>query len=127
MIKLYINSWPNDRYLPPASQDPESVKRLLTSTDVETDMFFDPTDEVDIAFLNAADDLLHAFCMRNVNVKIGLRKNIAYNYNYPGHLLIIVLENVRGSINPIVSKFFSWDRTETQEILTFDELMSDGI
>lgn len=101
----------------------EFVEKLLQQTSVETNIAFDANDTISLIVLDTADNLMESLEMHNVEARIG----IVYNYkrNYPGWLLIVETENIQGSINPFVAKFFNWERIETQNILSFNEFFEN--
>lgn len=59
--------------------------------------------------------------LHGLNGRVGLVEKLSKNY--PGWTLIIEADNVKGSINLLVGKFFGWDKIESQSILTFYEIL----
>ena len=90
-------------------------------TDVETSIAFDENDVTNLCVLNVADKLYECLREHDIEGRIGIIYN--YSRNYLGWLLIVDTDNVKGSINPLVAKFFNWERIESQSILSFNELM----
>ena len=122
MTKLFIDVWPQSHLLSTNEFTEDFIKKLLTLTDVETNIAYDEKDVISLVLLNAADNLKESMNLHEIDGNVGLIYNLSSNYS--GWLLIVDAKNMKGSINPLVSKFFTWDRIESQNILTFDELMS---
>lgn len=121
MIKLFINVWPQGSKTKASDFTKEYVDKLLKLTSVDTNIAFDTNDTISLIVLDAADNLMESLEMHNVKARIGLIYN--YKTNYPGWMLVVETENIQGSINPLVARFFNWERIETQNILSFNELM----
>lgn len=123
MTRLFLNVWPQGNKTKASDFTKEYVDKLLKLTDVETTIAFDDNDSMSLIVLDAADNLLESFQMHNIDARVG----IVYDYsrNYPDWMLIVETENIRGSINPLVARFFNWEKIETQSILTFNELMEN--
>lgn len=123
MIKLFIDARPHRHLLHCSDFTEESMKKLITLTDVETNIAFDDNDSISLAVLSAADLLLQYLNGHDLGARVG----IIYDYspNYPGWLLVVETSHIDGSMNPLVAKFFSWDRTENQQLLSFNEIMGD--
>lgn len=125
MIKLFIDVRPKRDLLCTANFTEESIKKLLTLTEVETNFSFDTEDTVSFMVLSAADLLKQCFNEHDIDARVG----IIYNYspNYPGWLLVFESGYIEGSINPLIAKFFSWDKIEKQQILSFNEVMGSAL
>lgn len=120
MTKIFINVWPENYKVKVSEFDNEYVEFLLALTDVKTSPSFDPNDVVDLMLLDQAHRLQMFMWVHGVKSKVGLI--FRPQRNYFGWNLIIDDDNKCGSINPLVSKFFCWDRMESQSILKFSEL-----
>ncbi|MCM1140393.1 MAG: hypothetical protein NC453_17630 [Muribaculum sp.] len=59
-----------------------------------------------------------------VEIQVGLTCNP--NEMYPGWILILDTKNHKGSVNAVVSKFFTWSSIENQYIMEFEELVQDS-
>lgn len=123
MIKLFINVWPQESKTTASDFTKEYVDKLLKLTDVETTIAFDDNDSMSLIVLDAADNLLDSFQMHNLDARVGIVHD--YSRNYPGWMLVVETENIQGSINPLVARFFNWERIETQNILSFNELFEN--
>lgn len=121
MIKIFTNVWPN-KYLRTRQEfSEEFVNKLITHTNVETTDAFDSNDGVSLMLLDQADEMQEFMQLHNLNGRIGLIYNLSHAY--PWWSLVVDADSGRGSINLLVSKFFRWDRAESQSILSFDEIM----
>lgn len=120
-MKLFINVWPEKTLALTSEFTEEYVKELIKLTDVETSIAFDADDAISLLVLNAADKLLECFREHDIDGQVGIIFN--YSRNYPGWLLIVETDNLKGSINPLVAKFFNWERIESQSILSFNEFL----
>lgn len=97
------------------------MKKLFLYTEVATNQSFDNDDVVDLLVLDAANNLLTSLHDHGVRCRVGVTYD--FSHNYPGWTLLVDTDYVGGTINPLVSKFFHWERTEAQDILSFNELM----
>lgn len=120
MAKIFINVWPENCRVKVSEFTKEYVDFLLEFTQVKTSPSFDPNDVVDLMLLDQADRLQMFMRLHGVETKVGLL--FSPQRNYFGWTLVIENDDARSSINPRVSKFFCWDRIESQNILKFDEL-----
>lgn len=120
-MKLFTNVWPDGKLAITSEFTEDYVKKLIELTDVERSIAFDDNDIVSLLVLNAADKLLECLREHDIDGRVGIIYN--YSTNYPGWLLIVDTDNVKGSINPLVAKFFNWERIESQSILSLSELM----
>lgn len=121
MIKLFINVWPDKYTVNQQEFTEEYVKSLLSSTEVETTMAFDSNDAVSMMFLDQADNLQEFMQTHGLIGRVGIVYNLAHNY--PGWSLFVETDSIKGSINLLVSKFFRWERVESQSFLSFDEIL----
>lgn len=121
MIHLFIDVWPEDSHVCHSEFTPEYVKKLVLYTEVATNQSFDNDDVVDLLVLDAANNLLTSLHDHGVRCCVGVTYD--FSHNYPGWTLLVDTDYVGGSINPLVSKFFRWERTEAQDIMSFNELM----
>ena len=121
MIKIFTNVWPN-KYLKTRQEfSEEFVNKLMTHTNVETTDAFAPNDAVSLLLLDQADEMQEFMQLHNLNGRVGW---IFYlSLAYPWWSLIVDTDSGKGSINLLVSKFFRWDRIESQSILSFDEIL----
>ena len=117
MIKLFVNAYFRRPKVKTSEFDEEYVARLF-ETDVRIDSDFNHNDVISLLMLDSAKRLLDSMRSHGVEGKVGL----AYNYGsgYIGWLLIVDTDN--RSINPLVAKYFYWDRIESHDILTFEEI-----
>lgn len=121
MIKIFTNVWPN-KYLRPRQEfSEEFVNKLMTHTNVETTDAFASNDAVSLILLDQADEMQEFMQLHNLNGRVGMIYNLSHTY--PGWSLVVDTDSGRGSINLLVSKFFRWDRIESQSILSFDEIL----
>lgn len=121
MIKVFTNVWPNQYTKVTQEFSVEYINKLIDNTDIETTMAFDTNDPISLILLDQADEMQEFMQMHNLNGRVGLIYNLSYAY--PGWTLIIETDTTRGSINMLVSKFFRWDRIESQSVLSFDEIL----
>lgn len=121
MIHLFINVWPTDLQVSLSDFTPEYVKKLFLFTDVATNLSFDNDDVVDLLVLEGANRLLTSMHDHGVQCRVGVTYD--FSHNYPGWTILVDADYVGGTINPLVSKFFRWEKTESQCILSFNELM----
>lgn len=121
MIKIFINVSLQNYSVRVNEFTKEYIDKLINLTEVETNYEFDTSDVVSLMLLDQADRLTEFLRLHNIDGQIGLVFN--HSKNYYGWSLLIKTDNVKDSINPIVSRFFSWDRIENQSILSFSELM----
>lgn len=121
MIKIFANVWPNKYTRVCREFSEEYINKLLTYTDVETTMAFDTNCVISLILLDQANDMQDFMEMHNLNGRVGLIDSLSYIY--PGWTLVIETDTTRGSINMLVSKFFRWDRIESQSVLSFDEIL----
>ncbi len=121
MCKIFINVWPDNYRTKTSDFTREYLDSLLINTEVKTASSFNRDDVVNLMLLDQADKLQKYLKEHKVNNQIGLLYSPARNYL--GWTLIIECNNANGSINPIVGKFFFWDRIESQNILSFDEII----
>lgn len=121
MIKLFIDVRLNN-YMRSAKHFTEKfVSELVNMTNVKTSIVFDENDVVSLMLLDQADNMLEFMRMHRFEPDVELIYNLSPNY--PGWLLLVDTCGVTGSINPIVSKFFRWNRIESQSLLTLDEFL----
>lgn len=120
MTRIFINVWPENYKVKVSKFDNEYVEFLLALTEVKTSPSFDTNDVVDLMLLDQAHRLQMFMWIHGVKSNVGLI--FRSQRNYYGWNLIIDDDNKCGSINPLVSKFFCWDRMESQSILKFNEL-----
>ena len=121
MIKIFTNVWPNKYLRTKQEFSEEFVNKLMTHTNVETTDAFAPNDAVSLILLDQADEMQEFMQLHNLNGRVGLIYNLSQTY--PWWSLVVDTDNGRGSINLFVSKFFRWDRVESQSILSFDEIL----
>lgn len=121
MIKIFTNVWPNKYTRVNQEFSEEYLNKLLANTDVETTMAFDTNCVISLILLDQANDMQDFMEMHNLNGRVGIIYNLSYAY--PGWTLIIETDTSKGSINMLVSKFFRWDRIESQSVLSFDEIL----
>lgn len=121
MKKIFIHVWPENVLATKALFTEEEVQKLLKLTDVAITDTFDASDAISIVLLNQADLLQESMIDHGIVSKVGLLFRRSPNYH--GWNLIIETDAIKGSINPLVSNFFSWDRVESQSVMSFDELM----
>ena len=121
MIHLFIDVWPEDSHVRHSEFTPEYVKKLVLFTEVATNLSFDNDDVVDLLVLEAANRLLTSLHDHGVQCRVGVTYD--FSHNYPGWTLLVDTDYTGGTINPLVSKFFRWGRTESQDLLSFNELM----
>lgn len=115
MIKLFVNSYFTDSI---SNDDFKDRISSLFNLEVTIDQGFDRNDAVSMLMLYSAYRLLESMKIHGVSGRVGLRYH--YGYGYPGWLLIIETDN--RLITPLVAKYFSWERIESHDILTFNEL-----
>lgn len=121
MIKIFSNVWPEKNVTTNMEFSEEYVNKLLECSDVETTDAFDSNDVVSLILLDQASDM-HKFMQQHcLNGRVGLACNLSHYY--PSWTLIVETAYVKGSINTLVSKFFRWERIESQSILSFDEIL----
>lgn len=121
MIKIFTNIWP-EKYVTTKQEFSEDyVKKLLQCTEVETTDAFDSNDVFSLIFLDQASDVQEFMQQHGLNGRVGLVYNLSHNY--PGWTLLVETGYVKGSINTLISKFFRWERIESQSILSFDEVI----
>ncbi len=118
--KIFVNVWPVDYKVKVSYFTKEYVSFLLDFTQIQTSTSFDPNDVVDLMLLDQAHRLQMFMWIHRVKSRVGII--FRPQRNYFGWTLIIEDDNKCDSINPLVSKFFCWDRMETQSILKFEEL-----
>lgn len=121
MIKIYTNVWPNKYVRTRQEFSEEYVKKLLECSDVELTDAFDSNDAISLILLDQASDMQEFMQQHGLYGRVGLVSNLSHYY--PGWTLIVETNYVKGSINPLVSKFFHWERIESQSILSFDEVI----
>lgn len=121
MIKIFTNVWPNQYTKVTQEFSVEYINKLIDNTDIETTMAFDTNDPISLILLDQADEMQEFMLMHNLNGRVGIIYNLSYAY--PGWTLIIKTDTTRDSINMLVSKFFRWDRIESQSVLSFDEIL----
>lgn len=121
MIKIFTTVWPHKYLRPKQEFSKEFVNKLIANTDVETTTAFDSNDAIGLILLDQADSMQEFMRLNGLNGRVGLIYNLSYPY--PGWTLIVETDIVRGSNNLLVSKFFRWDRIESQSILSFDEIL----
>lgn len=121
MINLFINVWPEVSHVRHSEFTLEYVKNLVLFTEVATNLSFDNDDVVDLLVLYAANNLLISLHDHGVQCCVGVTYD--FSHNYPGWTLLVDTDYIGGKINPLVSKFFRWERTESQDLLSFNELM----
>lgn len=124
MNKLFIDVRPERLLALTSKFTKDYVKQLIELTDVETSIAFDENDLTNLLVLNAADMLHECLREHDIDGRVGIIFN--YSRNYPGWLLIVETDNIKGSINPLVAKFFNWERIESQSILSFNELFENS-
>ena len=117
MIKLYVNAYFRKPKVK-TSEFNESYVSKLFETDVTIDSDFARNDVISLLMLDSANRLIDSMRSHGVEGKVGLTYN--YGSGYLGWLLIVDTDN--RSINPLVAKYFSWDRIESHDILTFEEI-----
>ena len=120
MVKLFINVRP--RNLNEVIDD-EILKVSLMCNDVKVPDGYLWECEFDRLILKQAINLSSYLESHGINIPIGLTCDP--NDMYQGYCLIIDATNVKGSLNAIVSQFFSWTSIENQYIMDFDELVKD--
>lgn len=121
MIKIFTNIWP-EKYVTTKQEFSEDyVKKLLQCTEVETTDAFDSNDVFSLIFLDQASDVQEFMQQHGLNGRVGLVYNLSHYY--PGWTLLVETGYVKGSINTLISKFFRWERIESQSILSFDEVI----
>lgn len=121
MIKIFSNVWPEKNVTTNMEFSEEYVNKLLECSDVETTDAFDSNDVVSLILLDQASDMHEIMQQHCLNGRVGLACNLSHYY--PGWTLIVETAYVKGSINTLVSKFFRWERIESQSILSFDEIL----
>lgn len=121
MIKIFSNVWPEKYVTTKQDFTEDYVKKLLECTDVELTDTFDSNDVASLILLDQASDMQKFMQQHGLNGRVGLVYNLSRYY--PGWTLIVETGYVKGSINPLVSKFFRWERIESQNILSFDEII----
>lgn len=121
MIKIFINVSLQNYSVRVNEFTKEYIDKLINLTKVETNYEFDTSDVVSLMLLDQADRLSEFLRMHNIDGQIGLIFN--HSKNYYGWTLLIKTDNTKDTINPVVSRFFNWDRIENQSILSFSELM----
>ncbi len=121
MNKIFTNVWPEKYVRATQEFSEEYIKKLLKYTDVELTDAFNSNNVVSLILLDQASDMQEFMQQHGINGRVGLAHNLSYYY--PGWTLIVEADYVKGSINPLVSKFFRWERIESQSILSFDEIM----
>lgn len=122
MFKIFTNVWPVNYRAKAAEFIKQYIINLLTSTEVKTPASFDYRDVVGLMLLDQSDRLQESLQKHGVKNRIGLFFNTQPNYY--GWTLIVESGKARGSINPLVSKFFQWEKAETQSILSFNEMLN---
>lgn len=121
MIKIFSNVWP-EKYVTTKQEFTEDyIKKLLECSDVELTDTFDSNDVVSLILLGQASDMLEFMQQHGLYGRVGLVYNLSHYY--PGWTLVVETGYVKGSINTLVSKFFCWERIESQSILSFDEIL----
>lgn len=120
MIKIYIDVKSEHPNLLKHDRTPEEIEELFTRSEVVTDDYF-CKDDYSLFILDTAKHLASELEMNGIQCRVGVAYD--YHYNYPGWTLFVEVDYVKGSINPVVSKFFRWKRIETQSILSFGELL----
>lgn len=121
MIKIFSNVWPEKYVNTKQEFTEEYVKKLLECSDVELTDVFDSNDAFSLILLDQASDMQEFMQQHGLNARVGLAHNLSHYY--PGWTLIVETGYVKGSINTLVSKFFRWERIESQSILSFDEII----
>lgn len=121
MIKLFVNIWPENFDVSISDFTEEYTTKLALFTDVEVRDEFVSNDVWSLLLLEVADKLMMQFLERGIKCRMGLILN--YSPDYPGWMLVLQHDNTRHSVNPLVAKFFGWNRVESQKLLTFDEIM----
>ncbi len=121
MIKIFSDVWPEKYVTTKQEFSEEYVKKLLKYSDVETTDVFDSNDVVSLILLDQASDMQEFMEQYGFNGRVGLIHNLSRYY--PSWTLLIETGYVKGTINTLVSKFFRWDRIESQTILSFDEIL----
>lgn len=120
MTKVFINVWPDNYRTKTSEFTSEYISRLLADTEVETSSSFDRNDVVNLMLLDQANKLQRCLKEHGADNRICLL--FSPMRNYLGWTLFIECDHKNGSINPIVGKFFHWDRIESQKLLSFNEL-----
>lgn len=121
MIKIFSNIWPERYIITRQEFSEEHVKKLIEYSDVETTDTFDSTDVVSLIFLDQASNMQEFMRQHGLYGRIGLIYNLSRYY--ASWTLVVETGYVKGSINTLVSKFFRWERIESQSILSFDEIL----
>lgn len=121
MIKIFTNIWPEKYVITKQEFSEDYVKKLLQCTEVEITDAFDSNDVVSLIFLDQASNVHEFMQQHGLNGRVGLVYNLSHYY--PGWTLLVETGYVKGSINTLISKFFRWERIESQSILSFDEVI----
>lgn len=121
-MKIFIKVWPDSTCCLKSEFTENNVKTLLKHTKVKTIHSFDQGDAISMIMLKAADKLLGSLVKYGIDARIGLIQN--YSRNYPGWTLIVKTDDAESNINPMVARFFSWDRFESRSIIPFEDFMA---
>lgn len=121
MIKIFTNVWPEKYITIKQEFSEEYIKKLIECTDVEITDTFNSNDVVSLILLDQATNMQEFMRQHGLNGRVGLVYNLSHYY--PGWTLLVETRYVKGSINTLVSKFFRWERIESQSILSFDEVI----
>lgn len=119
MLKLYVNSWPQRDILTLQEFETTNFHQLLKSTEVEVVGEFDFNDAIRCMFLLVLDKLCRELKERDIHARVGFTYGHGYRYN--GWLVVV---ETRGNILPILCRYFEYNRQETQDQVTFEELMN---
>lgn len=118
MLKFFVNSYFAGEKVSVREFNDNYIAKLLSS-DVYTDRNFDCNDIVCLLMLDSAVCLLEILRAHSIDARVALRYN--YGCGYLGWLLVVETDN--RAITPIVSRFFSWNRIESQDVLSFEEII----
>lgn len=118
MKKMFINVWPNgnnqlslEEFIPKYS-DCEFENPEFRYTDK-----LNKESAIDVLMLSNIDRMITNLKSHNVDVEIRLTHSSHPTYN--GYLMYIKSNVNTGNINPIVAKFFTWERIEHQDVMKY--------
>lgn len=77
-------------------------------------------DAVDVVMMVYTHRMKQEFDRRNIHVEVALSPS--FHTNYPGWLMLISVDDPTINITPLIAKYFRWNRQETQNVMTEDDL-----
>lgn len=123
MKKLLVDIRPSIRYsIYSFELTPTFIDELFKQTRFRFSEDIDSDDIMDIVMMAYTYRMVENIEELGINISVALSPSI--HPNYRGWLMMIELEDSTLNIMPHVANYFTWDREETQNVMTIHELFS---